>query len=124
MTVQPDDIVTKVLPGAATSGRRFTTSDTLALYAEIYTAVGQIAPRIDVTTRLMAESGHEVSIARDELAGGVTAGRDKSGTYALQRTLPLKDVPPGAYLLRVEAQRRGDTDRVAVRETPFTVLAE
>ena len=124
MTVQPDETVTKALPGAAASGRRFTTSDTLALYAEIYAAVGHIAPRIDVTTRLIAESGRDVSVASDELTGGVTAGQDKSGTYTLQRSLPLKDVRPWAYLLRVEAQRRGDTERVAVRETPITVLGE
>jgi VWFA-related protein len=122
MTVQPDDTVSKVLPGAATSRRRFATSDVLALHAEIYATVGQVAQRIDVTTRLIADSGRDVSVARDELGGGVTAGRDKSATYSLSRALPLKDVPPGSYLLRVEAQKRGDPDRVAVRETLITVV--
>ncbi len=124
MTVQPDPTVSKVLSGAATSSRRFLRSDDLALYAEIYAEVGQIAPRVDVTTRLIAESGREVSVARDELSGGVTAGRDKSATYSHSKTIPLRDLAPGAYLLRVEAQRRGDPGRVAVRETPVTVVSD
>ena len=124
MTVQPDGTVSKVLPGAATSSRKFTRSDELALYAEIYATVGQIAPRIDVTTRLISESGRDVSVARDELSGSVAAGRDKSVTYSLSKSIPLRDVPPGAYLLRVEAQRRGDADKIAVRETPVTVVSE
>jgi hypothetical protein len=123
MTVQPDETLRKVLPGAATSRRTFTTSDALSMYAEIYATVGQISPRIDVTTRLIAESGREVSAARDELSGGA-GGRDKSAVYALSKTLPLKDVPPGSYLLRVEAQRRGDADRVAVREARISVVSE
>ena len=124
MTVQPDNTVSKVLPGAATSSRKFTRSDELALYAEIYATVGQIAPRVDVTTRLIAQSGRDVSVARDELGGSVAVGRDKSVTYSLSRSIPLRDVPPGAYLLRVEAHRRGESDKIAVRETPITVVSE
>jgi VWFA-related protein len=124
MTVQADETVSKVLPGAATSRRTFTTSDTLALYAEIYAPVGQTAPHIDVTTRLIAESGREVSVARDELTGTVATGRDKSATYSLSRSVPLREVAPGAYLLRVEAQRRGDPDKLVSRDTAMTVVSE
>ena len=122
MTMQPDETVSKVLPGSPTSRRTFSTSDPLAVYAEIYAAAGQASPRVDVTTRLIAQSGQEVSVSRDELSSPAT-GRDKSATYSLSRTIPLGEVPPGAYLLRVEAQRRGDPDRTAVRETPITVVS-
>ena len=74
-------------------------------------------------SKLIAESGREVSVARDELSG-VAAGRDKSATYGLSRTIPLREVPPGSYLLRVEAQRRGDADAVVVRETRLSVVPE
>jgi VWFA-related protein len=124
MTVQSDETIGKVLPGAATSRRTFVTSDVLGLHAEIYAAVGQVTQRIDVTTRLIAASGQDVSVGRDELTGGLAAGREKSATYSLSRTIPLRDVAPGSYLLRVEAQRRGDADRMAVRETPITIVAE
>ncbi len=74
--------------------------------------------------RLIAEAGKEVSVVRDELSGGAAGGRDKSATYRFSKSMPLRDVPPGAYLLRVEAQRRGDTDKTVVRETQITVASE
>ena len=77
-----------------------------------------------MTTRLIAESGKEVSVARDELAGGVAAAREKFATFGLSRSIPLRDVPPGSYLLRVEAQLRGNADKIAVRETALTVASE
>ena len=125
MTVQRDETAGTVLPGAATSRRTFMTSDALSVYAEIYARIsGEIAQRIDVTTRLVAESGKDVSVSTDELSGGVTAGRDKSATYSLSKRIPLHDVPPGAYLLRIEAQRRGTPDRMVVRETVFNVVSQ
>ena len=125
MTAQPDDVVREALRGPATSSRRFTTADTLALYAEIYASTGQVAPRIDVTTRLIGESGREVSVARDELTAGVAAaGREKSATFGFSGSVPLRDVPPGSYLLRVEAQRRGEADRLVARETALTIISD
>ena len=75
-----------------------------------------------MTTRLIAESGQEISVAKDELAGAA-AGRDKSATYGYTKVIPLRDVPPGTYLLRLEAQRRDDLDRTAVREASVTVVS-
>ena len=123
LTVQADDALAKVLPGGATSLRTFTTSDSLSIYAEVYAAIGDIAPRVDVTTRLIAESGKEVSVAHDELGGGVAAGKDKSATYSLSRSIPLANVAPGSYLVRVEAQRRGDAERMAVRQTAIDITS-
>jgi hypothetical protein len=40
--------------------------------------------------------------------------------FAYAVDLPLKSLPPGAYLLRVEAQAAGVTGPV-VRQVPFTV---
>ena len=123
MTVQPDETFSEVLPGAPTTRRTFTSSDTLALYAEIYAQAGQIAQRVDVTTRLISESGREISVARDELSG-TNAAREPFASYSFSKTVPLRDVAPGAYLLRVEAQRRGDPDRIVARETAIRVAAE
>jgi hypothetical protein len=60
----------------------------------------------------------------DELTGGPSAAREKTATYVLSRSVPLRDLPPGSYLLRVEAQLRGDPGKVVVRETAITVAAE
>ena len=124
LSVQADEAVARIFPGGATSRRTFTTADSLSIYAEIYAGLGDIAPRVDATTRLIAESGKEVSVAHDELGGGVAAGRDKSATYSLSRSIPLTNVPPGSYLVRVEAQRRGDAGRMAVRQTAIDITSQ
>ena len=44
----------------------------------------------------------------------------------MSREVPLKDVAPGRYLLRIEAQLRGETgdDSSVARETSIRVLTE
>ena len=123
-TVQPDPIAAKLLPGAATSGRVFATSDVLSLYAEVYENTSSGPPRrIDVTTRLIDEAGREVVTARELLERSASAAGEKSATFAVKRDIPLKDVAPGRYLLRVEAQVRGETGEggTVTRETALTV---
>jgi VWFA-related protein len=125
-TVQPDPIASKLLPGAATSSRVFATSDVVSLYAEVYESASSGPPRrIDVTTRLINEEGRDVVTARELLERGASAG-DKSATFAVKRDIPLKDVAPGRYLLRVEAQVRGETggNGTVTRETALTVRGQ
>jgi VWFA-related protein len=127
MTAQPDEIATKVLPGAATSRRSFISSDVLSLYAEIYENGTSGPPRrIDLTTRLIDEAGRDVSVARELLTRSPSSENEKSATFAVSRQLPLKDVAPGRYLLRVEAQLRGETgdQSVVARETTIRVSGE
>lgn len=127
-TVQPDPAAAKLLPGAATSRRTFAKSDVLSFYAEVYENASSGPPRrIDVTTRLIDEAGRDVVKSDEVLERGVAAAAgDKSTTYAVKRDLPLKDLPPGRYLLRVTAQLRGDTGEngTVTRETSLTVRAD
>ncbi len=127
LTVQADQTAAKLLPGAATGRRSFTSSDVLALYAEIYENNSSGPPRrVDVTTRLIDETGRDVSVARDVLERGPSSGNDKSATFVMSREVPLKDVAPGRYLLRIEAQLRGETgdDSSVARETSIRVFTE
>ena len=127
LTVQADQAAAKLLAGAATSRRSFTSSDVLALYAEIYeNSSGGPPRRVDLTTRLIDETGRDVSVAHEVLERGASSGSDKSATFVVSRALPLKDVTPGRYLLRVEAQLRGETgdDSSVARETSIRVRTE
>ena len=122
-SIQPDPIVAKLLPAAATSQREFSQQDILALYTEVYDNISsRQARRIDIAVRLVTESGTEVFVSRDDIANG---GAQKSWeTYGFPREIPLKGVPPGRYLLRVEAQVRGNVENAkpASRETVITVV--
>jgi len=133
-SILPDAVVAKLLPGAATSRREFAQGDHLALYTEVYDNISSRQPRrIDVAVRLLSETGTEVFVSRDEISNGPsTAGAggaqgDKPWEiYGYGREFSLKDVAPGRYLLRVEAQVRGNIENAkpASRETLITVSTE
>ncbi len=131
-SIQPDAIVAKILPAAATSRREFSQGDLLALYTEVYDNISSRQPRrIDVAIRLLSESGTEVFVSRDDIPNGPSAsgaggaqGDKPWEIYGYVREISLKDVPPGRYLLRVEARVRGNVDdaKPASRETLITVV--
>jgi VWFA-related protein len=124
-SIQPDPIVSKLLPAAATSRREFPRGDTLALYTEIYDNITSRQPRrYDVSVRLLSEDGKEVYVSRDELANAATPTDKPWEIYGYPKQISLKDVPPGRYLLRVDAQVRGNVEdaKPVFRETLITIL--
>jgi VWFA-related protein len=124
-TAQPDtDLPAGSLPAPATSRRTFSQNDTLSLFAEIYDNVSSRDRReIEVATSLVGEDGVAVLTARESL-GGSDARRDsRSSQFAVARNVPLADVKPGRYRLRMEAKLRGATNdaQSITRETAITV---
>jgi VWFA-related protein len=121
VTVQPDTEVKKVLPGGATSRRQFRVRDVLKLYAELYDNVSAgTTHTVDVHTRLISETGREVFAVHDEVSNSAPGDSGPWMSYVYASQIALKSVPPGPYLLSVEAGVRGEEKR-AVRETLITV---
>jgi VWFA-related protein len=123
-SIQPDPVLEKVLPASATSRRDFSQRDLIALYTEIYDNLGaQMARHIDVAVRIVAEDGKEVLAIRDTLENGGVAPKKPWDLYGYTRDIALKNVAPGRYALRVEAQVRGNRDvKPVARETLITVI--
>ena len=124
-SIQADPVLSKVLPAAATSRREFPRRDLLALYTEVYDNIGtDQARRIDITARLLSEDGKEVFAVRDELTNGGAAPKKAWDIYGYSTQIALKDVAPGRYALRVEAQVRGNVGdaKPFARETLITVV--
>ena len=120
VTVQHDPLVSKLLTTSATSQRNFLQSDVINLYAEIYDNLPlDIAHRIDVRVRLISENGIDAYSARDTLTNG---GAERLKSFGLSRQIPLKGLPPGRYLLRVEAESREKRDDNASAETLIHVI--
>lgn len=113
-----------LLPGPATSRRTFAQGDELALYAEIYDNIRTGPHTIAIATRLVGEDGGDVFASRETRSQPAQGNRDSS-THILSSRIPLKDVRPGRYLLRVEAQVNANSKdaRTAARETVVTVIA-
>jgi VWFA-related protein len=123
-SIQPDPVLEKVLPAPATSRREFSQRDLIALYTEIYDNLGtQVARHIDVAVRIIAEDGKEVLAIRDTLENGGVAPKKPWDLYGYSREVPLKNIAPGRYALRVEAQVRGNQDvKPVARESLITVI--
>jgi VWFA-related protein len=118
-TAEPDPLVAKLLPGAATSRREFPVGDTVAAYAELYGTNSSREPReIDVSLRLVSERGEERFASKDTIRNRAR----QSERWNIGGTITLEDLPPGRYLLRVEAQLHGDDPASVARETLITVV--
>jgi VWFA-related protein len=119
-TARPKDPLVKLLPGPLSSHRDFPQNDEIAVFTEIYERGGGPAHKVEINLTLKAEGGQTVFTTREERDSAELAG--SSGGYGFTAKIPLKDVPPGLYVMRVEAQSR-IADRPSVfRETIVNVL--
>ena len=118
-TVRPKDPLEKLLPGPLSSYREFVPLDEIALFAEVYDTIKQ-AHKVEIAATVKAEGGQTVFQTREERDSSERGGG--AGGYGFTARVPLKDMAPGLYVLRVEATARvGDRDTTA-RELVFRVL--
>lgn len=120
-TAEADEQLREALPGQPTTWREFVTQDTLSVFAEIYENTKGPAHHIDITTSLLSPEGRvafktEEPRSSDELQGG-------RGGYGHVAQIPLKDLAPGLYVLRVEARSRQGGDNQSVsKEVQLRIL--
>jgi VWFA-related protein len=120
-TARPKDPLAKMLPGPMTTHRDFVVGDEIALFAEVYDNTDKAAHKVEIVASLRSEGGDAVFTTREERDSSELAGGP--GGYGFVARVPLKEVPPGLYVLRVEA-RSNIGDRVeAARETVVRVVA-
>jgi len=115
-----DDEIRKMLPGPPTVSREFSRGEELALLAEVYDNETATPHRVDITTTLRGDDGREVFRHQDERATSELQGG--SGGFGYTARVPLKDVQPGLYLLRVEARSRLGKGATAAREVQVRVV--
>ena len=118
-TVRPKDPLEKLLPGPLSSYREFSAADELAFFVEVYDTIKQ-AHKVEIAATVKAEGGQTVFQTREE--------RDSSergtgaGGYGFQARVPLKDMAPGLYVLRVEATARVGDRNTTAQDVVFRVL--
>ncbi len=120
-TARPKDPLAKMLPGPMTTYREFTAGDELALFVEVYDNSGKQPHKVDIEARLLSEGGQAVFQTREERDSSELAGGP--GGYGFSARIPLKEVPPGLYVLRVTGKTRVGDQAEAARETIVRVLA-
>jgi VWFA-related protein len=118
-TANPDEQLKGVLPGAPTAIREFPRADTLALFAEVYDNQTSTPHRVAISSSLIADDGRVVVAASDERSSGELQG--KKGAYGYTREIPLSQIAPGRYVLRIEARTLLANGATATREVELRV---
>jgi hypothetical protein len=104
-TVRPRDPLKDVLPGPPIAAREFDRVDVMALFVEFYeNAPGAPTHVIEISASLRGADGSVVFQDREERSSADLQGG--SGGYGYSLQIPLRDVPPGVYVLRVEGRSR------------------
>jgi VWFA-related protein len=120
-TARSKDPLAKMLPGPMTTYRDFVVGDELAMFAEVYDNSGKQPHKVDIEATLKAEGGQTVFQTREERDSSELAGGP--GGYGFAARVPLKDVAPGLYVLRVQGRSRVGDQPEAARETIIRVVA-
>ena len=118
-TARPDEQLKVVLPGPPVARRSFPQDDEIVLFAEVYDNAGKQPHKVDIISTVTADEG-KVMFKTDETRDSSDLGGQRGG-YGYTARVPLKDLAPGRYVLKVEAKSRlGSTPPVS-REVEFTV---
>lgn len=112
-----------VLPGPPTTIRRFYPFDRLALMGEIYDGESK-AHTLDVVTSLTGADGAVAWRSAEERAIGERKGDTAGAPVVHVAQIPLKEIAPGTYTLRVSVtSRMGKKPKAAERALLVYVLA-
>ncbi len=121
VTPNPDPELKDVLATPPVARRRFAPTETLTSFVEVYDGSSPTAHTLEVVTSVQsAQDGRPAFVTRDDRAEGPSA---TPRTHGFTASIPLKDLPPGMYVLRVEAKASG-AGQSAVREVPFEVSSK
>lgn len=101
-TATPDEQMQQLMKAPPTTWRDFSVVDTLWSFAEIYDADGLTAHKVDIRTELRSDDGRTVFKSEEQRTSDELRGARGGFGHLVQ--IPLKDIAPGTYALRVEAQ--------------------
>jgi VWFA-related protein len=113
-----DATLAKWLPGTPVTQREFQRADTLTAAVELYLNKAEKTGRLVLATRVLDAGGRPV-FQHDAPIGGT--GEKGSVAHAHVVNIPLADLAPGLYTLRIDASARGAGEPAARREVVFSV---
>ncbi len=114
-TVKPKDPLATGLSGPPATLREFDRRDTIAFFAEFYENLRNAPPHmVEVSATMRDETGRVVFEHRESRSSADLQGATGGYGYGLQ--IPLRDIEPGTYLLRVEGRSRTDAAPTTGRE--------
>lgn len=118
-TVRPDEEMRQLLPAPPIATRIFPPDDEIALFAEVYDNAAATPHKVDITTTVTSDEGKVVFTAEETRDSSDIQG--KSGGYGYTTRVPLKGLPAGLYVLKVEARSRLGVNPKADRLVQFRI---
>jgi VWFA-related protein len=118
-TARPDEQLKAVLPMPPVAVRTFPANDEIRLFAEIYDNAGATPHKVDITTTVTTDEGR-VMLKNEDTRDSSDLGGQRGG-YGYTTAIPLKDLPPAKYVLKVSAKSRLGSTPAAEREVRFEV---
>jgi len=118
-TVRPDEQLKAVLPGPPVSLRSFAQNDEAIIFVEVYDNEGSKPHKVDIRTTVTTDEGR-VLFKTDETRDSTDLGGARGG-YGYTTRVPMKDLAPGKYVLKVEAQSRLGNPPPVARELRIEV---
>lgn len=118
-TVKQDEQLKAVMPGPAIALRSFPQNDEVLVFAEIYDNQGGTPHKVDISATVTADEG-KVMFKTDEIRDSSELGGARGG-YGFTARIPMKDLAPGTYVLKVEAMSRLSNVPTVSRETLIKV---
>jgi VWFA-related protein len=121
-TASPDPSVNEfkdVLPSPPSASREFPRQDTLAVFAEIYDNTVKTPHRVQIAATVLSDEGKVVHTAADERKSDELQG--STGGYGYTARIPLAELAPGRYVLRLTATSMLGKPEPVTREVEFRV---
>jgi VWFA-related protein len=122
VTVKGDEQSRTLLPAAPVAQRTFPENDEIALFTEIYDD-GTTAPhKVDIVTTVRTDEGRIYFKNEEERDSKELQG--KRGGYGYSVRVPLSGLPPGPYVLTVEARSRQGDNLAASRQIRINIVRD
>ena len=123
-TLRADASVQEALTAQPTINRRFTSGDTLSVWAQLYDNRNDARPTMPVTSRILSQTGAAVT-TRSRVLSAVSDSASPQFEY--RERFELSGLTPGEYVLQVETEVAGkkkNSKTNVVRALPFTIVSE
>jgi VWFA-related protein len=108
-----------VLPAPPSASRDFPRQDTLAVFAEVYDNAVKTPHRVEITASVLSDEGKVLHTTADQRKSEELQG--VSGGYGYTTRIPLANLPPGRYVLRLTATSLLGKPEPVTREIEFRV---
>ena len=118
-TAHPDEQTRSVLPAPAAALRAFPQNDEVALFAEVYDNETRTAHKVDITTTVTTDDGRVLFKTEEQRDSADLGG--KKGGFGYATRIPMKELPPGLYVLTVSAKSRLGNSPAVERQVRFSV---